>query len=119
MPLELGNYSVRQTINNCQSELSEPFNFKPTAIETLEEFVKIEVYPTPADEFIHVEIERFQGEVQIELIDLKGVTVFRSGYRVSDTRNLINLDVSHIKNGTFLMYISGKNLQIKRKVILK
>lgn len=71
----------------------------------------LQVYPNPATEFVTIKHEKAIRSV--EIFDLAGKLVFSENFN----NNELNLDLSTIKKGMYLMQVTTENQKFSRKLI--
>lgn len=90
-----------------------------TAFEELaESTLKMEVYPNPShNEFLTIKLHTGLGSnIRIELITIDGKSVFTKSFQAAET---INLDVSEVLSGNYIVKISGSRGSESRRIIIE
>jgi hypothetical protein len=87
----------------------------PTPTEEIEEDAAILVYPNPAQDYFEIRIPDTDAtQIQITLIGFDGRVLRTYTSESSNGR----FDISHIKQGTYLLRISSKKQQIVKKIVI-
>ncbi|MCR6642249.1 MAG: T9SS type A sorting domain-containing protein [Sporocytophaga sp.] len=72
-------------------------------------FQKLLAYPVPSADLLTLEIENdTPGMVEVELVNMYGNVVEPSSVYLTSGKNLVNLDLSNVANGQYLIKIIGK-----------
>lgn len=114
----LSGYTI--TTNTCAS-LTFPqvdcYAALPTAIE--ESFVKaygLKTGPNPANDQIHLELNRNDMPVTVSLSNLLGKVIYSRNFGTTDD---MKLDINTLENGTYLLnIIVGKKAETKKIIVL-
>jgi hypothetical protein len=109
-----GNYQVQVYSGaDCFSSLSDKFVLTAlSAVVEIPQNEQISYYPTPAKDYIHVEIPASETTWDIYLYDLVGKKVISSS-------NRYNISVSSIPNGVYILNVKTKNCKsLKAQVII-
>ncbi len=73
-------------------------------------FQKLLAYPVPSTDQLTLEIENdTPGMVDVELVNMYGTVVEPSSVYLTSGKNLVNLDLSNVANGQYLVKIFGKS----------
>ena len=104
---------------NQQVVLVEGTGTAIVGINELENQLSVSVFPNPANELIQVQLENVLGSKPlngvIRVIDQKGKQVLAQSF----SSTLIELDVSFIKAGTYILdIILGPGLNSTRKIVI-
>ena len=73
----------------------------------------VNVFPNPASTTINIEIEEQKQSIQLDLLNLQGKIQMQT--IISESKVL---DVSHLPRGLYVLKLSGKDLNLSRKVVL-
>ncbi|HMG90148.1 MAG TPA: choice-of-anchor tandem repeat GloVer-containing protein [Chryseolinea sp.] len=111
-----GTYTVQVSIDNCVSEMSLGKTVNITGISVMPfESNSMFVYPNPAGNTVHV---TFSGQVMedfsVEIMDMVGQSVYHQ--RVGEQKEL-DIDLSSLRNGTYIMKISTRKTIYFSKVV--
>ena len=104
--------------NNCGNDtLIKTVDVNSTGIEMLNEASSIEVYPNPANESFVLTINAsLYGDVaNLSIIDLRGKMVYSE--RLTDNYSQ-QFDATNFAVGTYLIKVSGNNLETEQKLII-
>ena len=107
-----GNYDVNVVDNTIVSELDFIIETEGIAIPgttgfKLEEVDGLMIYPNPGNGFMHIELEN-QGDYVVQVFNTVGMLVDqREFYAVA---GLVDLDLSSLKTGMYLVKIKGEKL---------
>jgi hypothetical protein len=119
LPASFGTYFVSQTLNSCESALSEGELYDPTGIFDENAGIKFNVYPNPADNFIILVIEGFNGEATVRITDMKGVIIEQKTQLIMSPEHRLTIDMSLRKNGPYILSIIAGNKLYTQKLILR
>ena len=114
IPKYSGSYQVSITdVGECESELSDPFNFEMTGIFEHNENVSLKIYPVPTQGLI-----KLDDDVSVE--DIKKITILdQSGRKVLVSIPARTIDLSSLENGIyFLVAESSEHTIYSAKIIL-
>lgn len=95
----------------------ELLNFPVMRIPERAEKIPVHIYPNPANTYVRIESEEFNGPLSLELIDLNGKTVHRSELHEAGT----TLDIRAFAGGVYLIKVSDPdgNHQTQKLVITR
>lgn len=93
------------TLGNCTSLSTEDFN---------EGFYNI--YPNPTNGSLNIKVNRDFGQVTISVLDLNGRMVYNSQESLHGT---INMELTNLKSGVYILRIMGNNVSINEKIVKK
>ena len=105
MPVSIGVNSVRSRISN---ELTNEYNY-----ETNYEY---NVFPNPASSNINVYLK--SNESNLKLYNNFGI-LLKDIYEFDKNDNLLNIDVSNLTRGIYLLIIENQNGSYKKKIIIE
>ncbi|QHT70796.1 T9SS type A sorting domain-containing protein [Rhodocytophaga rosea] len=115
-----GKYTVKITVNNCTSALSEVFNYEkiPTGINE-EIDLKIKVYPNPSSGIVTLWMELTnETSVELSIFDSFGREILKEKHGAKNYVIEKKIDLSSFGKGLFVVRIQTKQgLLIKRIII--
>jgi hypothetical protein len=77
---------------------------------------KIKIYPQPARELLHVELSGLNStDNNLVIIDLSGKIVLEQKM----VNEIMQIDISNLKGGIYLIEVMGNNFILKDKLIIK
>ncbi len=77
----------------------------------------IKIYPIPASQFVYVEFEsRISGSIKYQLMDMSGRVIHSSSEKPISNR--IEINVSGIPEGNYLLKINTDSEEMSRKIIV-
>jgi hypothetical protein len=77
----------------------------------------ISVYPNPASEILKIDFQsRIEDEVSLSIIDITGKTVLENTSELMDRH--LDIDISQLPQGAYLLKLSMKEEQIVRKFVI-
>lgn len=98
-------------------------NFTPDLVSTekLNESVKANIYPNPANDKAIVDYNTaFDGDVTISVVDLSGRTVYTNTFANQTAgNNKVELDVNNYNAGVYQVVISANSSTITKKLVVK
>lgn len=98
-----GDYTLEVTLNGCTGE-SDPYTAMPVGIgEATAETVS--VYPNPFSNEVTVELNSFDGQVEISVLDMTGRVVFTA----IEGGTRAQLDLAQLSNGAYSLVVRGKH----------
>jgi hypothetical protein len=111
-----GLYKVKvKDINNCLSDASSSFNFNAVSISDPQENNGIAVFPLPATNSINVNFTN-PNQSDIRIFNSFGACVY-SGE--TDGAKSMNINISHLPAGVYLMEFSDEDTSILKKIIIQ
>ncbi len=87
------------------------FTALTTSLESLEQLT-MTVYPNPFSSEIKINLEKHQGDFQIEILDIQGKVVYKEPYLFTKSE-LKKIDTHHLSPGIYLLQITNLNGEIK------
>ena len=81
--------------------------------------VETRVYPNPAVETLRINFSANVGDVVVELIDMNGARVLRRNGTNVNTNDFLELNVTNLSRGNYLLLISTNGIQEKRKIVIR
>jgi hypothetical protein len=97
------------------------FNIESITIQT-SSFGIVEVYPNPADQYSKFTIKYlsdYNENVAISFIDMLGRTVYAKNYIVSESYNKLELDISMLAKGCYILNVKSESGNYITRVIVK
>ena len=94
-----------------------PIGFRTLGIDAPQLGALVSLYPNPASQSVTIAIERAQGQVNIDVVDLNGRTLISHTMPAADNR--LNLDISNLRRGAYFVRIYGDGVSSVRKLIVK
>lgn len=79
---------------------------------------KINVYPNPTDNKIHLSLDKIAGKISIDLIYINGKSVWEEAYTTFD-QTYFEFDVSDLAAGIYLLEIQANNETFFEKIIVE
>ena len=67
----------------------------------------LHIHPNPASEKVYVDTDHSQGRLLLEVMNVMGAVLFELEVRNVRSDELIELDVSHLSDGLYLMKVSN------------
>jgi hypothetical protein len=119
LPANFGLYYVSQTLNSCESALSEGVLYDPTGLFDDSSSIKFNVYPNPADNFITLVIEGYTGTANVRITDMRGVIIEQKTQLITSTDHRVTFDMSPRKNGPYILSIIAGDVLYTQKLILR
>jgi len=116
-PQSIGLYGVAGFFNKQNLELRQGFIQPLLIVKPFRESenIKISVYPNPFSSVVYVKLNReMTGTVELKITDLAGKPVY-SEKRPAD--EIIQVDLSSLYSGIYLLNVKKNNVQINCKII--
>ena len=104
-PISNGVYYVEVTVNGCTSDSSNNLSIVYTGLSNLNSPVKMQFYPNPVNSVLNIQSPN--SIYSVEVIDMSGKVVLFNSY--SGITSQIQLDVSSLSKGTYLVRINSVN----------
>jgi hypothetical protein len=77
------------------------------------------VFPNPAQSTLNVMIDATESnDAAINVMDLTGKIVLSSQVKIQNGINAFTVPVQGLSNGHYMLYVNGKNMQIKEKIVV-
>lgn len=77
------------------------------------------VFPNPAQNNLSVVMDaKESNDAKIMVLDLTGKIVLSSSVKVQNGINAYNIPTQNLANGNYILFVYGKNIQIKEKVAI-
>ena len=113
---ETGFYQVEvSNIYGCSVQ-SEMVYFDYTSVEEIGENQQIKIYPNPANDLMYVDLQAINGTSNIQLFDLNGREIDLGNSE--DSLGVVEIDVSGLGAGTYLLRISNDAFVFNHMVII-
>jgi PKD repeat protein len=116
-PLQSGLYTVQSAINGCSGELSDPFNYIFTAINSPELNKRIVMAPNPVTDNIFIQYRGNDNSIfSLEVLNIEGARLFNGSFSKSTVLNMKNYHT-----GIYIIRIENKKSkeQIRRQILKK
>ena len=80
----------------------------------------VNIYPNPAIELLHIDFEAstIAGEVQLRLVDMRGQVLSQQSFYKAKMPYIHRLNVGHLPNGAYLLYLQQDERVFHGKVFL-
>ena len=117
-----GNYSLVADIRpkgGSNTEIIASVTSAPITL-SLRDFnrndFKIELYPNPASDLVHIKTEALQGKTSVDVYDILGKQLMKTEFE----NNQLDLDLSPLaKGGTYFIVLKNKEKSSTKKVVIK
>lgn len=116
-PQSIGQYGVAGIYNKQNLEFRQGFIQPLLIVKPFRESenIKISVYPNPFSSVVYVKLNReMAGTVELKITDLAGKQVYTEN-RLAD--EIIQVDLSSLFRGIYLLNVRNNNIQINCKII--
>jgi PKD repeat protein len=125
-----GCYIVTLTVgNNCGSDqfidtiavdINPTFCSDNTGTELVKDEISfINLFPNPARDIINVELEsKFYSDADISIITMEGKELMQSNHQIQKGKNLINIPLSDINSGFYIVRLKISSSIIFRKIVI-
>jgi hypothetical protein len=113
---ESGSYSVKVSLDNCISTLSQTFNYEKITTGLEEEFSLIKIYPNPATGSVFIEFPK-ELKVEVAILDAMGRTLKIDRFTSQQRKSEISL--GGIKAGIYILHIETSKGVLIRKLIVR
>jgi hypothetical protein len=90
----------------------------PTTSKSIKKQQRFHVFPTPANNKINISGSFPNGEINLNLLDISGKKI-KTKIQSAENRNLIEMDVSDLNPGLYLLKIAGDNLNFAQKILIE
>lgn len=78
----------------------------------------LRLYPNPASSSFNVKFDLdVKDDLSVTLIDIAGSIVFRKNIR-NILNQQINIDSKYLKNGIYILYVTGKNTNLSEQILI-
>ncbi|SMO78020.1 Por secretion system C-terminal sorting domain-containing protein [Saccharicrinis carchari] len=97
------------------------FSNNPTAVRpTTTLFEQLEVFPTPASEYINITYKTKNNEnVVIKIVDLHGRVVHEDAYSDNINVNTKQINIKHLSAGVYILHLQSSQQSESRKILIK
>ena len=110
--------NMQDLIGNVTDEQSVDLEF--VGINELFVGGKINIYPNPTNSKLNVTFNaKNASEIKISFTDISGRVIMQNNYSVNQGNNNINLDLSGVSQGIYLLNITENNTGLRYKIIVK
>jgi hypothetical protein len=116
-PQIIGQYGIAGIYNKQNLELRQGFIQPVLIVKPFRESenIKISVYPNPFSSVVYVKLTgEMTGTVELKITDLAGKPVYTKNRPVEE---IIQIDLSPLYSGIYLLNIRKNNIQINCKII--
>ncbi|QHT66761.1 6-bladed beta-propeller [Rhodocytophaga rosea] len=111
-----GKYTVKVSMDECSSPLSEAFTYQKTPTGLEEYGAQIKVYPNPATSSVFIELPA-DWQATLTLSDAMGRAVKESMLTRGESK--VELLLTGIKAGIYILHITTKDGTIVKKLIIR
>jgi hypothetical protein len=113
---ERGSYTVKVSLDNCSSPLSQILEYEKITTGIDEELAQIKIYPNPAIGSVFVEFPR-ELNIEITILDAVGRTLKID--RLTNQQQKSELSLAGIKAGIYFLQIQTTKGVLIRKLIVR
>jgi hypothetical protein len=114
-PTANGNYAVIITRNGC-SVTTPCFNFVINGIDEYNANSAFSIYPNPIKDKATLSFSKTESQVLLHLFSTDGKLVNSNFF---NTTNLIELDLTNLAKGIYILQVSVTNLNAYRKLVIE
>lgn len=75
---------------------------------------QIKVFPQPVQDFLYVDMPASLGKVELDIVDLSGVLVYRDNVNATDAK----LDVSSLAQGMYILRIKNDKMILNKRILV-
>jgi hypothetical protein len=113
--LDNGVYQVSATVDDCISELSDPFTVLVTAIEDIVNPISLKLFPVPAQMTINIQLTGVGNDdiSEIMIFDMSGRMVDKQKMRGKES----TLIVEDYPAGEYFLRISNKSFLMNSRIL--
>ncbi len=105
-------YSLAFRVNKKLSCPSPDGSITNTGTTIAKGFTLVKTYPNPATNIVTLEIDSYtEGSAQMEILDITGRQVLKQTTTLTEGLNTINLDVSQLSRGVFIVKMTDSQNQ--------
>ncbi len=92
----------------------------PTNVNDLQSSIsQYSVFPNPAQNLLNVVIDaKENNDANMQIMDLSGKIVLNANVKVQSGVNAYALPVQNLANGHYVLFVNGKQMQIKEKLVI-
>ncbi|HPK06082.1 MAG TPA: T9SS type A sorting domain-containing protein, partial [Bacteroidales bacterium] len=84
------------------------------------DIVRLNIYPNPAIQNVFIEYNITKsGQVKVNISDLSGRSVLQKDFRIINDNNVLQLDISNLNKGVYLISLDNGESVISNKLIIK
>jgi hypothetical protein len=116
-PQSIGQYGIAGVFNKQNLEIRQGFIQPVLIIKPFRESenIKISVYPNPFSSVVYVKLtSEITGSIELKITDLAGKPVYVEKRQADE---LIQVDLSSLCRGIYLLNVRNNNIQINCKII--
>ncbi len=107
-------------INDCGSTSTTQTVDITVGLDELNENVQVQILPNPADDYFDLLMVSSTSEnLEIELLDLRGVILERENLRLNQNGMTRKFDVSEFASGIYFLKIQGEEGVLTKKIIIE
>lgn len=81
--------------------------------------VKLRVYPNPASDFINIQVESSESNIQLAVYDKMGQKVYETAYVTSDDSFSGQIDLTGWDSGLYELKVTSGDRQLSRRIIVR
>ena len=107
------DYATKEVVNAKQYRLASA-GIKETVND-----ISMNVYPNPAFESFNVSFNALNSDYEISIIDLAGRVVNSNNYTNLSGKQSINLPISQLEKGTYLVTVAGNTESFTQQIIIQ
>lgn len=116
--LPQGTHTLRVYIKKQEFNLNWFKVSLATSSASIEDATKVEVYPNPANDFLHLNTVGLKGSYQVKITNLQGAVVKLFTADLTPV-NDFQMDVSSLTEGTYIFTLENKSEKHTSKFIIK
>ncbi len=114
-PTENGNYTVLVTSEGGCSRMSDEFGVATISIEQIKLLQTVHIYPNPADDVLHIEIEN-NSELTMHLRTIRGEYTSTSIEKTAGDNYSIHTD--GLESGVYMLEITDGKITAVKKIVI-
>ncbi len=108
---------MRAAINTSRASLMTSGMCQANAIDNRKDELEFNIYPNPANKKIHIQSSDKTDNIEINIIDITGKTVFTNNYKNMESTTIIN--TSELSDGIYFIKISNSTATKIKKLIIQ
>ncbi|MCH2224913.1 MAG: T9SS type A sorting domain-containing protein [Crocinitomicaceae bacterium] len=96
------------------------FNFTidyPLSYDELNNLNTLEVYPNPTEDLVTISARGFDGIASVRIVDALGKIVYQSVIETAGGNYQGAIDIEHLDNGIYHVFVQDKNKEVKVKLV--
>lgn len=92
----------------------------PTSVKDFNSIVnQYSVFPNPAQNSLNLMVDvKESNDAKIQLMDITGKIILTASIKVQTGINAFTLPTESVANGNYILFVSGKNILIKEKIVI-